>query len=283
MPRLPSDLIRIGTSSFSESDWVGPFYPKGTKSGEFLTYYAGKYNTVEIDATYYAVPSKRTVEGWVHKTPEDFVVAAKFPKSIVHCGDGPRPDPERILVPEYTYQDRDLFLENMSLLGKRLGPLLIQFPYFNKATFSSKERFFHRLNTFLGDLPKDFRYAVEIRNRHWLGKTFSEILRGHNVSLTLVDQAWMPHGDEMSAILEPITSDFVYVRLLGDRKEIEAITQSWDKEVIDRGESLARWADLLTEMIKAQTKTLVYVNNHYAGHAPTTVERLFTMIEERLK
>lgn len=283
MARLPEQLIRIGTSSFSEPDWVGPFYPKGTKAGEYLTYYAGRYNTVEIDATYYAVPSKRTVEGWAHKTPEDFVIAAKFPKSIVHCGEGPQPNAERILVPEHTYAERDSFLQNMSLLGKRLGPLLIQFPYFNKAVFSSKERFFHRLNTFLGDLPKDFRYAVEIRNRHWLSKTFGEILRGHNVALALVDQAWMPHGDEMHKILEPLTSDFSYVRLLGDRQEIEAITQSWDKEVIDRKESLGRWADLLTTMIQAQIKTLVYVNNHYAGHAPTTVERLFTMIEARLK
>jgi len=279
--RLPADLIRIGTSSFSESDWVGPFYPKGTKAAEFLTYYATRYNTVEIDATYYAVPAKKTVDGWAHKTPEDFVIAAKFPKSIVHCGEGPKPDGDKILVPDETYSLRDSFLENMSRLGKRLGPLLIQFPYLNKSVFPRREQFMERLDRFLGDLPKEFRYAVEIRNRHWLSRNYADLLKKHNVSLVLVDQAWMPHGDEMADILDPATSDFTYVRLLGDRQEIEKITQTWEKEVIDRGDSLARWADLLTAMIEAQMKTLVYVNNHYAGHAPTTVERLFSLIEER--
>lgn len=282
MSRLPADLIRIGTSSFSEPDWVGPFYPKGTKAAEFLTYYAGRYNTVEIDATYYAVPAKSTVDGWAHKTPEEFVIAAKFPKTIVHCGEGPKPDRAKILVPGETYGIRDSFLENMSRLGKRLGPLLIQFPYLNKSVFPAREEFMARLDRFLGELPKDFRYAVEIRNRHWLSRSYAEILKRHNVSLVLVDQGWMPHGDEMADILDPLTSDFVYIRLLGDRKEIEAITTTWEKEVIDRGESLARWADLIKGMIEAQMKTLVYVNNHYAGHAPTTVERLFAMIEERM-
>ena len=281
MSRLPADLIRIGTSSFSEPDWVGPFYPKGTKAAEFLTYYAGRYDTVEIDETYYAVPAKSTVDGLAHKTPDNFVIAAKFPKSIVHCGDGPTPDREKILVPEETYGIRDSFLENMSRLGKRLGPLLIQFPYLNKSVFPKREEFMARLDRFLGDLPKEFRYAVEIRNRHWLSRPYAELLKKHNVALVLVDQGWMPHGDEMADILDPMTSDFVYIRLLGDRQEIEKITTSWEKEVIDRGESLARWADLITGMIEAQMKTLVYVNNHYAGHAPTTVERLFAMIEAR--
>lgn len=279
--KLISEYLKLGTSSFSETDWIGPFYPKGTKPSEFLSEYATKFDTVEIDATYYAVPSKRTVEGWARKTPEDFLIAAKFPRSIVHGGDGPKPDPDIILKPDRTYEERDRFLEHISLLGPRLGPLLIQFPYLNKQVFASRKQFFSRLNRFLGDLPKDFRYAVEIRNRHWLVPEFAAMLKEHNVALTLVDQAWMPHGDEMVKMIDCLTSDFVYVRLLGDRNEIEKITKSWEKEVIDRGESLERWADLLLDFVTRQIKTVVYVNNHYAGHAPATARRLLQMLRER--
>lgn len=279
--KLISEYLKLGTSSFSETDWIGPFYPKGTKPSEFLSEYATKFDTVEIDATYYAVPSKRTVEGWARKTPEDFLIAAKFPRSIVHGGDGPKPDPDIILQPDRTYAERDRFLEHISLLGPRLGPLLIQFPYLNKQVFASRKQFFSRLNRFLGDLPKDFRYAVEIRNRHWLVPEFAAMLKEHNVALTLVDQAWMPHGDEMVKMIDCLTSDFVYVRLLGDRNEIEKITKSWEKEVIDRGESLERWADLLLDFVTRQIKTVVYVNNHYAGHAPATARRLLQMLRER--
>ena len=277
---LDPDLIRIGTSSFSESDWLGVFYPPGTRPGDFLSHYAQKFNTVEIDATYYAIPSKSTVDNWVRKTPDDFLIAAKFPRAIVHGGDGPKPDPKIVLVPEATYSQRDIFLDIIGRLGSRLGPLLIQFPYFSKAVFKTPDEFFDRLDKFLSDLPRDFRYAVEIRNRTWVTEKYVALLKKHDVSMTLVDQAWMPHGDEVENKFDPVTSDFVYIRLLGDRKEIEAITKSWDKEVIDRGERLERWARLALRIQERRIKSLIYINNHYAGHAPTTARRLEKMLIE---
>jgi len=270
--------VRLGTSSFSESDWVGPFYPDGTKPKDFLAYYATRYNTVEVDATYYAVPSRRTVEGWSKKVSDNFILSAKFPHSIVHGGEGRRPDPDTVLVPDATHDTRDRFLEAMSIMGKRLGPLVLQFPYFAKTVFATSAEFFERLDAFLDGLPNDFRYAVEIRNRNWLKKPFADLLKRHNAALVLVDQAWMPHGDEVEAQLDAVTSDFSYIRLLGDRKEIEAITDSWDKEVIDRGDRLKRWADLVSRLIEREVETLIYVNNHYAGYAPATADRLHDMI-----
>ena len=272
------ESVRIGTSSFSESDWVGPFYPPGTKPAEYLSYYAKRFNTVEIDATYYAIPSVNTVNGWRLKTPEGFLISAKFPRSIVHGGESARPDPDIVLRPDATYLARDKFLEVMSVLGDRLGPLVLQFPYFAKAVFPSRDLFLERLEAFLSDLPDGFRYAVEIRNRTWLTNDFAELLRSHNAGLVLVDQAWMPHADEVEKIFDPITTDFAYIRLLGDRKEIEAITKSWDKEVIDRGELLERWAEVVARLVEREVETLIYINNHYAGHAPTTAERLHDMI-----
>jgi uncharacterized protein YecE (DUF72 family) len=251
---------------------VGPFYPPGTKPGDYLRYYARKFDTVEIDATYYAIPRASVVDGWLDKTPESFLVAAKFPRSMVHAGRGPVPDGSKILVPEETYHERDEFLKVMSRLRGRLGPLVLQFPYFSKKVFASEKPFMDRLDQFLGDLPDDFHYAVEVRNRQWFTAELAYLLRSHEVSMVLVDQAWMPHADQID--FDPVTGPLCYVRLLGDRKEIEAITDTWGEEVIDRGERLRRWARVFHRMVEREVPTLVYVNNHYAGHAPATVRRL---------
>lgn len=250
------------------------------KPAEFLRHYATIYSTVEVDATYYAIPSKRTVLGWAEKTPESFLMAAKFPKSIVHGGNGARPDPTRVLNPNTAYAERDAFLDVMSLLGPRLGPLVIQFPYFSRDAFSSADQFLEKLDPFLAGLPTSMRFAVEIRNSRWLSPRLSELLRRHNVALTLTDQAWMPHGDEIESICPAITTNFSYIRLIGDREEIEKITTRWDKEVIDRSDRLRRWATLLHDFRVREVNCVVYVNNHFAGHAPTTIGRLQAMLQE---
>jgi uncharacterized protein YecE (DUF72 family) len=274
-------LARFGTASFSSRDWVGPFYPEGTSPGDYLAYYARHFDTVEIDATYYAIPDANTVAGWAAKTPDDFLISCKFPRTIVHGGEGPQPDRGKLLLPE-TYRDRDEFLETISRLGPRLGTLVLQFPYFSRNAFDTAQAFYDRLDDFLTDLPPDFRYGVEIRNRAWLTPDFAHLCRGHGVSMVLVDQAWMPHGDEIEERFDPVTGSAMYVRLIGDRKEIEAITQKWDVEVVDRKERLARWANFLARLVRKGVPTLVYVNNHYAGHAPTTTRRLKEMFEDAL-
>ena len=281
-PQLDASLVRFGSSSFSNQDWVGNFYPKGTKPADFLRLYAERYDTVEIDATYYAIPTPATVDGWAQKTPPHFSFAAKFPRSIVHGGEAAIPDPDRVLVPEYTDRERDLFLETITRLGDKLGALLLQFPYFSLRAFPEPGQFFERLDEFLTELPVGPRYAVEVRNRNWLTPDFAHLLRAHNAALVLVDQGWMPHADEIESRFDLVTSNLQYIRLLGDRKEIEAITQKWDTEVIDRRERLRRWANFLVRTVRRGVPTVVYVNNHYAGHAPTTVSRLMSMFDKAI-
>jgi uncharacterized protein YecE (DUF72 family) len=271
---LSKSKLRLGTSSFSSKDWVGPFYPERTQPADYLRRYAEHFDTVEVDATYYAIPSRSTVDGWKDKTPDGFLVSAKFPRSIVHAGEGSKPDPVVILDPEKTYGERDKFLSVMSGLHERLGPLILQFPYFRKEDFDSPDRFLEKLDRFLSDLPKEYRYGVEVRNRTWVNATLTGLLRRHQTALVLVDHAWMPHGDEIAANIDPITSNFSYIRLIGDRKEIEAVTTTWKREVIDRTERLQRWARLIAELDRHADTIYVYVNNHYAGHAPATVRRL---------
>ncbi|MCC7137479.1 MAG: DUF72 domain-containing protein [Planctomycetes bacterium] len=281
-PGAPAPLVRFGTSSFSEASWVGPFYPPGTKPADFLRCYAQSFDTVEVDATYYARPSARTVDGWAERTPDGFLLSAKFPRSIVHGGEESRPDPARVLVRDAVAAECDGFLDTMRRLGRKLGPLVLQFPYFNRTAFASVEPFLERLDPFLAALPRDLAYGVEVRNKAWVGAPLREVLARHRAALVLVDQAWMPHGDEVASRLDPVTGDVAYVRLLGDRQAIEAITTTWDREVVDHADRLARWADLLVALAARGVRTLVYVNNHYAGHAPATVRRLRAMYEERL-
>jgi len=278
-----SSQVRFGTSSFSWEDWIGPFYPPGTRPGDFLRYYATQFDSVEVDATYYAIPSAPMVEGWLAKTPPHFKLAAKFPRSIVHGGEAARPDPARVLVPDLVRADRDEFLGVMARLGERLGPLVLQFPFFAKAVFPEPGPFLERLDRFLADLPAEFRYAVEIRNPAWLDETLTALCRRHRAALVLVDQEWMPHGDKVARQLDFVTTDFVYVRLLGDRKEIETMTTTWEREVIDHQRSLERWAALLARLAARGLLTYVFVNNHYAGHAPATVRRLQALFATALE
>jgi uncharacterized protein YecE (DUF72 family) len=218
----------------------------------------------------------------VDKTPEHFLFSLKFPRSIVHGGKQAAPDPEVLLLPDRTYGDRDRFLALAGELGPRQGPLVLQFPYLSKKVFQHRDLFFERLNRFLGDLPSVHRYGVEIRNRTWLTSEFAEICRSHDTSVVLVDQAWMPAPWELTEALRAPTTDFAYVRLLGDRKEIEAITTAWSVEVIDRDARLNRWADYLVEQLEQHVTTLVYVNNHYAGHAPATLNKLKTIFDSKV-
>jgi uncharacterized protein YecE (DUF72 family) len=276
-------LIRIGTSSFSSNDWIGPFYPAKTAPADFLNLYSRHFNTVEIDSTYYAVPTRQTVLGWKAKTPDKFLFAAKFPRSIVHAGKDSKPDPQKILSPDYAYSERDKFLSIIQELGEKLGPLLLQFPYFSKSDFESPQPFFEKLDTFLENLPNDFRYAVEIRNRRWLTHDLTDICRRHYTALAFVDHAWMPHADEISDSIDPITADFCYIRLIGDRYEIEKITKTWEKEVINRDDRIKRWAAVLEKMAGRKQFTFAYINNHFAGHAPATARKLWDIYRAMIK
>lgn len=264
--------IRIGTSAFTAAGWVGSFYPEGVQPRDFLSFYATQFDTVEVDSTFYRTPSLSTVQGWNAKTPPGFIFAAKVPQVITH---------EKVLVD----CDEDLkhFLTTMDALGEKLGPLLFQFGYFNSSKFKNQAEFLAVLKPFLNKLPKDYKFAIEIRNKYWLNARFTDLLREHGVALTLIDQGWMPRPWEMKNKLDLLTTDWTYVRWLGDRKAIEELTTRWDKIIVDRKNDLKKWVDILKEMVlnKRLRKLFAFANNHFAGHGPATVKLFMDLWDKK--
>lgn len=260
---------RVGTSAFTAAGWEGSFYPADLPASEYLTYYAQHFDTVEVDSTFYRIPSPKTTRNWYSQTPEGFVFAAKVPQTITH---------EHVLVDcEVEFKK---FLAAMEPLGEKLGPLLLQFPYFNKLIFPSPDPFLKRLEAFLRKLPKERQFAVEVRNKNWLGPGLIEALKAHGVALALVDHPWLPSPRELTKKCDAITADFSYIRWLGDRKGIEERTKTWDKVVVDREDDLKEWVEVVRGFNRRRVRVYAFANNHYAGHAPATV-RLFWELWDR--
>ena len=194
--------LLLGTSSLTADGWQGSLYPPGMQTRNFLSYYATQFKTVEIDSTYYGTPSASTVMNWYERTRPDFIFAAKVPQVVTH---------DRMLV--NCEVEFDEFIDQMKRLNEKLGPLLLQFPWFDKYQIHADE-FFRRLRLFLKRMKHlpTFRLVVEIRNKAWLDKRFTDLLREHNGALVLTDLSNMPRPWEMKDGLNLATADFVYVR-----------------------------------------------------------------------
>ncbi len=270
---LPAKLY-LGTTSWSNSDWEGLIYPEGCAAADYIEHYAKVFTSVEIDSTWYRIPTVKAVEGWLRRTPEHFRFAAKVPRIISH---------EKGMVD--CLGEMEEFLAVMRGLGDRLGPLVMQFPYVARGEDAvENERgadFMARLEQFLPKLPtREFQFAVEVRNGRWIGRELVDILRASNVALVLNSYYTMPSLGEVRQRVQPITADFLYVRFLGDRKKIdqrvEAMIESgekkrhWDTLVWERGSEIEHWVDQLQQLVGAEPERelFAFFNNHYAGYAP---------------
>jgi uncharacterized protein YecE (DUF72 family) len=246
----PEKDLYLGTSGWSYADWEGTLYPEALPSAARLAEYVKRFATVEIDSTFYGTPRRSTVEKWREIVPEGFLFAAKFPQQVTH--------EENLFGSEEPTMD---FVRTMSLLGNRLGPLLLQLP----PSFSVEGM--GVLEDFLSTLPQGPRYAVEVRHRSWLGSDLPELLREHGVALTLIDYPRMPR-------MEEATADFAYIRWLGDRREFPEGHTHLKK---DRDDDLLWWAGVVERFLKEGKTVFAYANNHYQNHSPSTLERFLEL------
>ena len=279
---LPKGL-RIGTSSFSSVDWHGGFYPQDMPPTEFLRHYAEMLNKVEIDATWHAMPSRRTFQAWTDKTPDDFVFSLKVPKVVTH---------DRYLVD--CEEEWARFLESAEILGPKLGPIVLQFPYVARGAdpdeYRTGDQFRRRLEAFLPLIPSDLRAVVEVRNRTWLAEHLCDLLRSRGIALAMIDYYTMPDAAEWLRRCDPITADFGYIRFLGDHKRMDQKVSrareegkrsgDWSELLEDRESETRSWVRTVRELLTRLPAVYAYYNNHYAGFAPGSIDLFLRIWEE---
>ena len=248
--------IRLGTQGWNYDAWVGPFFPEGTRPVDFLTIYSRAFDTVEVDSTFYATPPSKTVRGWAQRTPAGFVFALKLPQEITH---------------ERRFRDVDdlakEFFDRARELEDKLGPVLIQLG----ADFAPSE--LPALAKFLPTLPDDIAFAIEFRDKGWIHDGVIALLSEHNVALALTDARWIPRK-QMLALAERPTADFAYIRWLGADREIV----DYSRIQIDRSRELEGWAGVITNLSGRGRTVYGYVNNHFAGHSPSSARELQRML-----
>jgi uncharacterized protein YecE (DUF72 family) len=260
--------IQIGTCGWSYPEWSGVFYPAGTAAGEFLSVYAERFHIVEVDSTFYRTPSLKMVQNWRDRTPAGFGFSLKVPQVVTH---------EKMLLD--CAEETEAFVAAVRVLGEKLRCCVLQFGYFNKEKFASLDAFLERLDPYLQSWPKDVQLGIEVRNKWWMTKKLADLLRAHQVVWVVPDQAWMPPPLELVKKLDVVTGPFAYVRLLGDRAEVDKHTKKLDHIVVDRSEQIKADAEAIRH-IAARVPVVVFVNNHFAGYAPSTIEQLQAALNE---
>src|SRR6266481_93093 len=182
--------IRIGASGYHYKHWVGPFYPPKTPAAKMLEYYIRYFDTLELNNTFYRLPTISAFESWRDSTPANFVFAVKASRYITHN--------KKLKDPENAIED---LLPRAEHLGKKLGPILFQLPPKWRVNVA-------RLEELLEILPREHRYAFEFRELSWITPEVDRILRRFNAALCIY---------ELAGFHTPltITADFTYVRLHG--------------------------------------------------------------------
>jgi uncharacterized protein YecE (DUF72 family) len=246
--------VFIGTAGFSYRDWLGNFYPQFCPPADFLRCYAATFSTVELDSTFYRIPSRQTLDKWDRMTPDGFRFAAKFPRTVTHEGEL-----------HARVKEADRFIDVMVSLGAKLGPLLMQFP----PSFRPDRR--GVLEALLGRVPAQVRLAVELRDPTWLNDGILDLLKRRGAALCLIEYPGMPR-------LAAQTSDLVYLRFLGDRY---AITEDFSYVRHGRDEELDHWSELARRFAGENVDVYAYFNNHFSGHAPSTAVEFRERLERK--
>ncbi|MDX2184634.1 MAG: DUF72 domain-containing protein [Gemmatimonadaceae bacterium] len=244
--------LRLGCQGWNYPDWVGPFYPPRTARTRFLSTYARAFDTVEIDATFYAIPSVRTVQGWATQVPQGFLFSPKLPQEITHL--------RRF---QHVGEIQAQFFEHMRHLGDRLGIVLCQCA----PDFTPDE--FEAFRAWVPTVPRDIRLAVEFRHKGWITKAVHELCGEHGIAIALSDGRWIPRAWLLQLAERP-TADFAYVRWMGPNRAITTFGHLQR----DVTAELDAWTPVLAGIRDRVATALGYCNNHFSGHAPATVRAL---------
>jgi len=239
--------IRIGCSGWQYKHWRGDFYPAELPQSAWLAYYAQRFDTVEINNTFYRLPEAATFASWGRRAPRGFVYAVKASRYLTHM--------KKLKDPEAPVR---LFFTRAKRLEHAFGPVLYQLPPRWPVNVE-------RLATFLKTLPRMRRHTIEFREPSWYRDDVFALLDRHNVSLCLHDMAGSASG-------KLAVGPFVYVRFHGTQK----YTGSYDDRTLDE------WADWLAARHQEGRPIYAYFNNDTGGHAPRDAVRLRAALAARV-
>lgn len=238
---------RIGTSGWHYDDWTGSVYPDGLATSRWFEHYTSLFDTVEINASFYRLPTEKAVAGWADQAPEGFAYAAKGSRFTTHnlkIGGDRLPD-------------------SVALVTGRLKPLGDHMPVMLWQLPPNLHFDVDRLARFTGLLPQWVRHAVEFRHPSWNDDAVTEVLREHRIARVWVSAAGTPQPTVA-------TTDFVYLRFHGLGED----PYRWDYHDDD----LAPWVDRITATDRDGLDGFVYFNNDYRGHAVRNAQRFAELL-----
>lgn len=234
---MKSAKIHIGTSGWSYKDWKELFYPKELKTTEWLSYYAQTFSVTEINTSFYHLPKKQTVEGWVQKVPSGFLFCPKMSRYLTHF--------KRLKEPE---ESLEKFFEVFEPMQKQMGPVLIQLPPSLKFDQRTAEDLYLVLTK---DYP-DYSFAMEVRHRSWMDDESFELLKRYNIAFVISQSGrGFPYA-------ENITADNIYIRFHGPGK---LYASSYSDEM------LSKFSSLFKKWVKEKHSVWAFFNNDYFGYA----------------
>lgn len=227
---MSSGAFRIGTSGYQYDHWRGVLYPRDLPKKRWFDRYAEEFDTVEINNTFYNLPSASTFDAWREEAPRGFCFALKFSRYGSHM--------KKLQDPEDSIGN---FIDRAKRLRRRLGPVLVQLPPRWKANPE-------RLDEFLSEAPERYRWAIEFRDTSWLSDTIYGVLRAHGAALCLQDM--IPGHPRV------LTADWTYVRFHGEEYD-----RSYSHQLLT---AQARW---IADFLRRGIDVYAFFNNDKGGHA----------------
>lgn len=240
-----SKNIHIGTSGWNYKHWKGSFYPEDLAQTRWLTFYSERLKTVEVNNSFYQLPSEKTFREWHEAVAEKFIFSVKASRYITHM--------KKLKEPGEALTN---FLARAEVLEDKLGPILFQLP--PRWGFNLE-----RLTSFLQLLPGDFKYTFEFRDSSWFKQETYQALQEHNAAFCIYEFAGRLSPKE-------VTADFIYIRLHGPQEEAYRGQYST--------EALSGWAGAFSAWLNQVNEIYCYFDNDEKGYAAQDALRLKEMV-----
>jgi uncharacterized protein YecE (DUF72 family) len=244
--------LYIGTSGWSYKHWSDIFYPKEIKPDKYLEYYLTKFSCVELNASFYHLPLKNTVSGWMIRTPATFRFCTKLNRFITHQ--------MKLVNIEKSLQK---YFDVFETMKDRLGPVLIQLP----PGLSYDKQLIVNFFDLLKDKYNFYRFAIEVRHESWINDNFFDMLANSGIALVISDSG------NRYPFCETVTTDFVYLRFHGREQLYASLYDEAD---------LTLSAEKIINWLNEDIKVWAFFNNDYHGFAVNNALRLMEICKSQL-